>query len=136
MKTKFLPFVIVIILVLLIDQNGVAHEKQPQKGVRDTIGIKYSPNVLSIVNNKCYQCHNPEARSEKSKNKLNFESLSTLTKAGKIAKFDKIVDVMDSASMPPKKFLERFPNAKMTDDERSIIKNWAQISSDMIMKKP
>ena len=127
-------FVAIVIMISIssISENLIA--KQPVKELSDTLIIKYPANVKTIINSKCYQCHNLEAKSEKAKNKLNFDGFSSLSKSSQLSKLDKIMEVMDEGSMPPKKFIERAPSAKLTDNEAKTLKEWAKTTSDMIIK--
>jgi hypothetical protein len=133
MKTPFtLTAVLIIIAVLSI--RGTIIEKQLPKGITDTLAIKYPAHVKAIMDHKCYDCHNSEAKSMKARKKLNLDSLSMISKKDQLSKLDKIVDVMGDGSMPPKKFLEKTPGAKLTVDETKAISEWAKKTSDTILK--
>jgi hypothetical protein len=133
MKTKFL-FIAGSIILVTFCLKGTINAKQSEKGLKDTLAIKYPQDVKAIVNNKCYQCHCAEAKSVKAEHKLDFDSLSMFSKTKRLSKLDDIMEVMEDGSMPPKKFIERVPSAKLTDLEMNTLKAWAKNTSAIIAK--
>ncbi len=91
-------------------------------------------DVNAIIENKCFGCHNVDSKSDKAKKKLLFDELTGLSKAKIVAKLDDIHDVVDEGKMPPEKFLERYPDKTLTEDEAAKLKEWAQSTSDELMK--
>jgi hypothetical protein len=133
MRTRLL-LTTLIASITILSINANADDKKTTKGLSDTLIIKYSGSEKAIVNSKCFQCHSMEARFPKSRNKLNFDSLSLYTKVNQLSKLDKISEVLEKGSMPPEKFLEKFPEGKLNADELKILKDWAKNTSDLIMK--
>ena len=91
-------------------------------------------NVKAIIDNKCMGCHNDEAKSGKSKMKLNFDKLANGEySTGKlISKLDKITKMLSKDKMPPQKFLDKYPDKKLTDEENKLISDWASQTSSMM----
>jgi hypothetical protein len=135
MKTKVLLMVGVVCCAFLMIQGRVADKNESLKVVkRDTSAVTYSGNIKTIIDNKCYGCHNSQSRGVKARIKLNLDSLALISKVNQLSKLDKIIEVLDKGDMPPKRYLEQKPEGKMTDEETAAVKGWAQKASDILMK--
>ncbi len=135
MKTNVLLVVGVVFCAILFVQGKRAEKYELPKAIRlDSTAVKYSGNIKTIIDNKCYGCHNNQSRGVKARIKLNFDSLALVTKVNQLSTLDKIVEVLDKGEMPPKQFLERKPEGKMTDEETVALKGWAQKASDALLK--
>jgi len=135
MKTKALLIVGVVVFAFLMIQGRIVEKSESQKTIKsDTATINYSGKIKVIIDNKCYGCHNSNTRAIKARNKLNWDSLALITKVNQISKLDKVIETLDKGEMPPKQFLERKPEGKLTDDEITALKGWAQKTSDALMK--
>jgi len=88
-------------------------------------------NIKAIIDNKCMGCHSDETKSGKSKMKMNFDKLANGEySTGKlISKLDKITKMLSKDKMPPQKFLDKYPDKKLTDDESKLISDWASETS-------
>jgi len=88
-------------------------------------------NVKAIIDNKCMGCHSDEAKSGKSKMKMNFDKLTNGGySTGKIInKLDKITKMLGKDKMPPQKFLDKYPDKKLTKDESKLLSDWATTQS-------
>ena len=96
--------------------------------------IEMPENVKSIVDNKCYGCHSAEGKSDKAKKALMWDDLSTLSKVKQISKLDDISEVVGEGEMPPAKFLENFPDKKLTEEESKVLIEWANNSANKILE--
>ena len=95
-------------------------------GMNDDPVIEFPDEVKNIIDNKCYGCHNPESRNVTAKGKLIWDDLTELKKSSLVRKLDKIIEVLDDGSMPPSKYLKRNPDARLTDEEAKILKEWIE----------
>lgn len=91
----------------------------------DTSKIKMSKKVDAIIQAKCYGCHSNEGKSDKVKEKLNWDVLSTLPADQQLEKMKHIQGTLEEGSMPPKQFVEKMPEKKLTDKEADTLKKWA-----------
>jgi uncharacterized membrane protein len=80
--------------------------------------------VKTIINNKCFDCHNSTSKNKKGKMKLNFDNLSALKIHKLIGKLDNIYETVEEGEMPPKKAIAKYPDLKLTSEEIETIKNW------------
>ncbi|HKJ43597.1 MAG TPA: heme-binding domain-containing protein [Sunxiuqinia sp.] len=100
----------------------------------EKITYKMPHKVKAVFENKCFGCHNNESRSDKAKDKLNFDKLSDLTKVEKLGTFNHVKKVLDEGKMPPKKFLERYPEKGLTAGESKLLNDWVQKESKSLLK--
>lgn len=91
-------------------------------------------DVQTIIDKSCYGCHNADAQSDKAKNKLMFEELSKLSKSKVVAKLGEIAEAVEENDMPPGKFLEKYPDKALSEEEATKLKAWAEKSADDFLK--
>lgn len=98
--------------------------------------VKTMPdNVKAIIENSCYGCHNSESKNEDAKEELSFDKLNDLSKIKKIGSYKHIGETIEKNEMPPKRFLERFPDKKLSDDEKKILMDWAKKEAEALVKE-
>ncbi len=84
------------------------------------------PNdVQEIINNSCYGCHNSDSKSKKGKMKLNFDKMSTMKIGKRVGKLNKIHGVVEENDMPPKKFLKKYPEKALNEEDSKKLASWA-----------
>lgn len=93
--------------------------------------FKIPKKVNAIIQNKCYGCHSAEGKSQKAKDKLNWDELAALPAEQQVEKIKGIQKVLEKGSMPPEKFLEKMPEKKLTEKESAAMSKWA---SKMVKK--
>ena len=134
MKKNVLLMLAIVSGGFLLIQARVTDNEIASSSKVDTTVVAYSGKVKAIIDNKCYGCHNPQSRSEKAKGKLDWTLLPSLSKIDQISRLGKIEEVMDKGDMPPKKYLEHKPQAKLTAEEAEALKTWAKKTSDFLLK--
>jgi hypothetical protein len=124
MKKTVLFFSATTLVVLLFANFAI----QPAGGNQDQIAklTSFQPDVAKVLDKACYGCHNGQSRNEEAKEKLNLDTWTALNPMQKAGKTKAIFDVLEKGTMPPPRFLERFPDRKLTDDEVNVLKNWAK----------
>lgn len=96
--------------------------------------LKYPKKVNEVIQAKCYGCHNPAGQNEKAKSALNWDNLLTMDAMEQGKKVKAIAGTLDQGTMPPKMFLERMPDKKLTADEAKILSTWANKAAKKLMK--
>lgn len=91
-------------------------------------------DVQGILDNSCFGCHNAESTSDKAKKKLMLDELTSLSKAKLVGKLADIAETVEENEMPPKKFLDNYPDKALTDDEAKRLKEWADNTAEDLMK--
>ncbi len=132
-KTFFLPMILFAISIVLY--SFTVETEQNYKVVSEDDTIKIPAEVKSIIDDKCYGCHNTESRGEKSKKKLNFDYFTNghYSKGKTISKLGKIKDELNEDKMPPEKFLVKYPHKKLTAEEKELLLNWVATEKKQLM---
>jgi uncharacterized membrane protein len=95
------------------------------KEVALTFDEAIPPHVKSVVDQKCYGCHNAESKNEKGKKKLDWDEFESFRKAKQLATMAKINEVLVEGDMPPAKFLENKPEGALTPEELQTLMDWS-----------
>lgn len=122
---SFLAFGAIVLLASFTNKN--VNETKSQK-------LEIPSDVKAIIDNSCYGCHNLESRNEKGKKKLSFDTLDTLEVTKLVAHLGEISEVVEEGEMPPAKFLEFKPEAKLSDEQKEKLINWAEETGEALLK--
>jgi uncharacterized membrane protein len=123
MKKLFLIPAVAIIGLLFI--QGISKSDSETETFSTEMTPNMPPHVKSIVDQKCYGCHNAESKNEKGKKKLDWDEFEASKKAKQMATMGKIVEALEAGDMPPAKFLENKPEGKLTDAELATLLEWS-----------
>ena len=63
-----------------------------------------------------------------------FKKLGDLSVIRKIGAYKEIGETVEEGEMPPKKFLQRYPDKSLTDDERKLLMNWSKKEAELLVK--
>lgn len=92
-------------------------------------------NVKAVIEKSCFGCHNTDSKNDKAKEKLDLKTFDALGKKEMIHALGEIAETVEGNEMPPAKFLEKFPDKKLTDAEKKILIDWAKSEGKALMKK-
>lgn len=92
-------------------------------------------NVKAVIEKSCFGCHNTDSKNDKAKEKLDLKTFDALGKKEMIHALGEIAETVEENEMPPAKFLEKFPDKKLTDAEKKILIDWAKNEGKALMKK-
>lgn len=106
-----------------------------EKSIPTKTTVKMPDNVKVIVDKSCFGCHNTGSQNEDAKEKLDFKTLDELSMIKKIGKLKYIWETIEEGEMPPKRFLERNPDKKLTEDEVKILTEWAKKEAALLIKQ-
>ncbi len=101
---------------------------------KSTADLEFPENVKAIIDDKCYGCHSDKGKSDKAKEKLMWDELSGLSKIKLISTLVDISEVTEKMEMPPEKFLNDHPEKKLTEEEASILYEWANSSAQKVLE--
>ena len=124
---RFYPIMLVVFLFISYASSAT---NNPAKAKT----VKMPDDVKAIIDKSCFGCHNSESQNEKGKDKLNLSTFDTLTKNKMIANYRKMAETLEENEMPPAKFLEKFPDKKLTDAEKKILIDWANKEAKALMQ--
>jgi uncharacterized membrane protein len=97
--------------------------------------IKFPKKVDAVIKNKCYGCHSAEGKSDKAKAALMWDDLASLQPSMQAEKLKNISKVLSDGAMPPKMFVEKMPEKKLTAVESALMSKWAEKSAKKVAKK-
>lgn len=83
-------------------------------------------NIKAIIEKSCFGCHNTDSKNEDAKKELDLKTFENLKTAEKVHALREIGKTLSKNEMPPEKFLARFPDKKLTDDEKKALMDWAK----------
>ncbi len=133
MKTSTKIFLLLLPVVALFIR--ARHSDSPADlPVKHVNGIVLPADVKAVVDNKCYGCHSVDGQSDDAKEGLMWDSIPHYSKARQIAVLDDIAEVLEKNEMPPAKFLESHPDAKISPAESKLLQKWAENTADELMK--
>lgn len=132
-RLGFTLFSILAISFILIGTSSFTTFKQEVNNPEEK-GFAIPEDVEVILQESCYGCHNEEAQSDKSKKGLLIDKLPELSKSKLVGKLDGIAETVKNNEMPPEKFLTKYPDKKLTEDEAKRLIEWANGTAEELMK--
>ncbi len=96
--------------------------------------ITIPDDINAIFEHSCIGCHNVDSHNKKAKEKLEIDKLTHLSKSKVVAKLGKISEKVGKKEMPPDKFLAKFPDKALTDEQAQRLIEWADQTSDDLIK--
>ncbi len=120
----FLALSIVFILSAAFVTKSTA--ENVEEVAQDKVGITLPDNVKEIVEAKCMNCHKPDARNEKAREKLQWEKVPKFNKEEQEHFIAELFEVLEEGKMPPARMVERNPEMKLSDEETKALLAWAE----------
>ena len=122
--TLFLTLIAVAALSVAFNTKPVT-EETPLIAVQDS-KIELPDNIKEIVEAKCINCHKPDARNEKAREKLQWVKVPEMNLEEQKHFVAEMFEVLEEGKMPPARMVERFPNMKLTEDESKALLTWVE----------
>ena len=91
-------------------------------------------NVEAIIKKSCFGCHNTDSKNDDAKEELDFKKLDGLSLMKKISAYKHIGETVEDNDMPPKRFLEKYPDKKLTSEEKQVLIAWAKKEAETLVK--
>ncbi|MDX5476989.1 heme-binding domain-containing protein [Fontibacter flavus] len=82
-------------------------------------------HVKTVIDQKCYGCHNADSKNDKGKEKLDWDVFEESRKAKQLATMSKINEALVNGDMPPAKYLENKPEGKLSEAELKTLLDWS-----------
>jgi hypothetical protein len=93
-----------------------------------------SDEITSILKTSCYDCHTTGASSEKALNAVNFDKWDEYRTTKKIGLLADISKVVEERKMPPGKYLEKKPEASLSDKQMKLLSEWTDTEAEKLMQ--
>jgi uncharacterized membrane protein len=133
MKTSIkISLLLIFTVALFVRARYTDHAKDVT--LRQQAEITFPADVKAVIDNKCYGCHSKDGRSEEAKEHMMWDSIPLYPQDRQIEVLDDIAEVLEKGKMPPEKMIEMHPEAKLSPDQVTLIKNWAETTADELMK--
>lgn len=133
MKKILIPVFAIIVGFTFYNFNTPVIKNSNQYNSLDSIPMP--ENVNTIVQHSCYGCHNSKSKNEKAKDKFQFDELHSLSTFKVVGKMSDVQKELNKNKMPPKKFLEKYPDRALSDEDKTTLLNWAKETSDNLTGK-
>jgi len=118
-KTIISACIILLIVCIAspVKAQGVQKETEKSKPVPAA--------VTAILEKSCIGCHSDDG-SSMAKMHVNFTKWSEYSAEEQTSTGQDIAKILDKGKMPPKKFLKKYPDAKLTEAEKTTLIKWAE----------
>jgi hypothetical protein len=91
-------------------------------------------DVATILKTSCYDCHFTGSKAEKALNKINYDHWDEYKLIKKIDLLGDIGEMLEEGKMPPEKYLENNPGARLSDTQKKVLMDWAREESEALMQ--
>lgn len=124
-STISLLFSVAIIFSLMADES-----KSSAKSLENAA----PDNVKAIIDKSCFGCHNTSSKNKDAKEALDFKKFGELSKIKKISAYKEIGKTIEDDNMPPERFLKKYPDKKLTDEEKQLLLKWTKKEAEAVVK--
>jgi hypothetical protein len=145
--------ILIGLLVVLVLIQFFRPEKNNSNDLTHDVSTKYKvpEEVSQILRVACNDCHTNKTNYpwyaqiqpvawwlndhvSEGKEHLNFSSFTQLPIAVQNHKFEEVIEVIDENEMPLESYtyLGLHPEAKLTEDQKTTLKNWAREQMDLL----
>ena len=94
----------------------------------------FPDEITTILKTSCYDCHYTGASSEKALKALNFADWEDYRLTKQISLLGDIGEVVEEKKMPPGKYLENKPGAKLSDARIKQLADWTSQEAEKLMQ--
>ncbi|HHL57743.1 MAG TPA: hypothetical protein ENJ14_02245 [Bacteroidetes bacterium] len=105
----------------------------PKVNMQEITEIIINDSVQLILEKSCLPCHGADG-SSKAKMKWNFEKMPDMKTTKQVSKLAKIVSVLEKGKMPTTKFIKKYPDRNLTEDEKNMLIKWAEEQAEKLIQ--
>lgn len=137
---RILGYGLAVLVVLLVVAQLVPYGSAENPPVETEITAP--DEVKQVLQRACYDCHSNETvwpwyasvapakwlvrhDVEEGREHLNFSTWNRYDAEERAEAFEELVEVMDEEEMPLAVYTPLHPDARLTDEDRSLIRDWA-----------
>jgi hypothetical protein len=124
MKKQLVLFLTIGILFLFFQSFS---PELPSEGV-------FPDEITSVLKTSCYDCHYTGASAEKALKALNFATWDEYRTTKQIGLLGDIGKVVKEEKMPPAKYLEKKPEAKLSEKQVKLLAEWTEKEAEKLMQ--
>ncbi len=127
--TPLLTFLLIVFLASFTFQKQNSDKNEKTAGIT-MVSNEFPENVAKILKVHCNDCHVSTSKSDKAKKKLSFDKWNDLNMLKKTGKLNDIIEVVKEGEMPPEKYLNHYPDKKLTEEQTKTLVKWAEETMD------
>jgi molybdopterin-biosynthesis enzyme MoeA-like protein len=130
MKTKKIIIgagLIILISVFLYAFNLKQIQPSGSSGIDSIPG--FPEEIMKIVTNSCYDCHTSNSQNKMASFALDFLKWNEYKTSKKANLLNNMDEKVTEKSMPPQKYLDKFPDKVLTEDQIKLLSQWAKEES-------
>jgi mono/diheme cytochrome c family protein len=127
--TSLLTFILLIFLASFTFQSQPADKNKKTPDIAK-VSDEFPEDIAKILKVHCMDCHVTASKNDKAKKKLNFDKWNELNMLKKTGKLNDIVEVVKEGEMPPEKYLNHYPDKKLSDEQIKTLVKWAEQTMD------
>lgn len=130
-----------VLLALLLIQLIPTEHSNPVVNPAEEFSDDRSVSELALLRTACFDCHSNETRYpwyahvqplsmwitdhvEEGREELNFSIWHTYSMKQQVHKLDECIELVENGEMPLNSFTWAHPEARLTDDERTMLIGW------------
>ena len=129
MKSLLTSFLSLVVLISFYAFQSSSNDNQPNMSVGDFSLTDVPEDVQAILDNSCLPCHGADGQGT-AKLKWNWEKMPELTTSKQVSKLSKVVDEVNEDKMPKPKYLKKHPEAKLSDEQKKVLVDWAERTAE------
>ena len=122
---KILSVLSMVLLTGFMLHSCKSTVKEAESSGEATTSFEIPENVMAVLDQSCYGCHNSESQNDKGKEKLAFDEMASLKTFVLAGTLKGIQEQVDSQKMPPEKFLEKYPDRALSVEQKELLITWA-----------
>jgi hypothetical protein len=134
MKKSHLILLPVILLSVVLLMSFTTNDTNTNFAAGSGDNFEIPEDIDQIFEKSCFGCHNSDSQNDKAKKKLLIDQLPELSKSKLVGKLDEIIESVQENEMPPEKFLAKYPDNKLTNEESERLLEWANEAVNELMK--
>ena len=119
-------FFALIVTVVFTSAFIVKPSVEELKPLAQDTKIELPDNIKEIVEAKCINCHKPDARNEKAREKLQWVKVPDFNLEQQKDFIAEMFEILEEGKMPPARMVERFPEMKLSEDQTKALLAWVE----------
>jgi len=99
-----------------------------------TLEGTFPDEITAVLKTSCYDCHFTGSNSDKALNAVNFDKWDDYRLTKQIGLLGDIAKVVEKGKMPPEKYLEHKPAAKLSEAQQKLFSDWTSKEAEKLMQ--
>jgi len=114
---------VMLLIIVAFATNGISSEKNNNYSSKTII---FPDSVKTILENSCFACHSNTSSNGFAKSALNFDKWDAYKLTDQEKYKGKICDKITADKMPPSGYINKNPQAKLTEIQKTTVCDWTK----------